>query len=219
MVSNTSGSVMSWIGSQSIQRRPALELRAETETGTRLARTRLSSARRPMHETMRPPKRGLALRYRRSSRSIGPRFLSDVQFRIAGVGQKPRRRTIARRSSFARARIRGTSPIVARICASVPGHSTRPRGAWTTTSWSGGTRARSRIIMAWLSLPPLWLTARRAPALIISATSAGMASAVTARSPRGKAPAPRQRAGCSGSSHRGGACRSRRSCRRSGRDA
>ena len=44
--------------------------------------------------------------------------------------------------------------IVFSICSIVPGHSTSPSGACTTRSWSRETTRETRIVMAWLSLPP-----------------------------------------------------------------
>ena len=62
MTRKTCRSVRSKIGSQSNQVRPARELRSFSLQGEFRARVALSSARMPMALTIRPPKRGWALR-------------------------------------------------------------------------------------------------------------------------------------------------------------
>ena len=66
------------------------------------------------------------------------------------------------------------------VCLIVPGHSTSPSGAWTTRSCSRGTIRESRIVIAWLSLPPEELIAIRAPRRINRRHSREMGISVAA---------------------------------------
>ena len=54
--------------------------------------------------------------------------------------------------------------MVCSMCSIVPGHSTSRRGAWMTIICSAGMMRSRRIVIAWESLPPDELTAKRAPA-------------------------------------------------------
>ena len=76
-------------GSQSKTSRPATLIRSLRFHGVFRARAGLSSARMPMALTIRPAKRGLVLRKRRSSRSMGPRFVELVHHRTDGEGNRP----------------------------------------------------------------------------------------------------------------------------------
>ena len=191
MTRKTSRSVRSKIGSQSNQVRPARELRSFKRQGGLRARAGLSSARMPMALTILPAKRGLALRYRRSSRSMGPLFRELVHHRTAGEGNRPRSSMLSSRvlPEATGARIRGMpAGSVARMNSTVFGHSTSPSGAWTATSRSRGTMRDSRRVIAWLSLPPLVEIATRAPARIMAAQRGGTGTSAMrldmGRSPR-----------------------------------
>jgi len=100
-----------------------------------------------------------------------------VQNRVRGPGHFPRSSTWSSKvlPDATRANISGTpAGMVFSMCSTVPGHSTSPRGAWTTKSWSRGTIRASRMVMAWLSLPPDALTLTSAPRRIMSRHSDGM---------------------------------------------
>ena len=173
---NTSSVDRSKTGSQSKTSRPATLIRSLRRHGAFLARAGLSSRRMPRQFTSRPPKRGLSLRNRRNSRSIGVLLKSAVHQRALLEGHMPRSSTRSSRvlPDETGAMMSGTpAGSVASIWGTMPSHSTSPSGAWTATSWWRGTMRESRIVIVCESLPPECETATRAPARLICLHSGG----------------------------------------------